>query len=171
MLKKNLHLVLIMKDLKGKLKDMFLDEVAELKVDFSSNVRAWGIEYQNLIAFMYKSGITDDSEVESALEKAVFNRAQKDYKILIGPSMTKHPDHLGDLAPYGLAYAIQHGQFSDEEIGEIDFDGDKEDFLNEFGGDGLIERLRSALLYPEPYSKEELEGGRRNRCYCCVECR
>jgi hypothetical protein len=106
---------------------------------------------RDTISFLYDQGILDDNSIEGALEYAVIKQAKKDYNTMTarGRSRVIYPDHVG--MPECLAYALDHGTFSERELRNIHFDhGDTAaTFSQKYVRENLLSRLREELLNPE----------------------
>ena len=107
-----------------------------------------------LFKHLYNENIIDDVSIEGSLEKAVIERARKDYRLAIRTGNDViFPDHF--LRPEIFAYALSKKVFSDRELNKVRFDHGEnpEIFQTTYGKDNLLATLREELLNPKPLPK------------------
>jgi hypothetical protein len=103
---------------------------------------------------LYAGGIIDDSSLVSALEDHAVNMARRIYEGATSAERPdSDPDHLG--MPGYLAYALDNGIFTPEQVERIPFRVTPEDFIQSHKGKDLIGRLKNELLNPK---KVEFSG-------------
>lgn len=110
--------------------------------------------YEQLSA-LHNTGVISDQDIERALEVAVLRQAKKDYKLVTrGIVSLTFPDELPD--PIFLAYAIEKGFFSKDELKMIRFDHGEtiETFPIGYRTSELLGDLRQRVL-TKPKPKED----------------
>ena len=118
--------------------------IKDLEGQFNiSNLDKYVSENGKTLNFLYNKGIIDDTSIEGVLEKVVIREARSDFLLMINNKRPYviYPDHL--LRPECLAYALDKGKFSKEEIEQIPFDhGDTAKiFVQRYNKENLIKEL------------------------------
>ena len=101
-----------------------------------------------VLNFLYKKNIIDDSLIEEALKNPVIKCIKGEIKRNLHPA-----DHF--FKPEYLAYTLENDLLSKEEIKQICFDhGDTtQSFIRQYGRKNLLSDLREELLNPKPLLK------------------
>lgn len=95
----------------------------ELTESLISHLHGWGQTEYNFIKFCLENNIVDLREVRELVHTHLLVLGRKNYDWLFEPGPhQKWPDH--SPSPVALAYAIEHGEFSAEELTRIEFDHD-----------------------------------------------
>ena len=131
--------------------DSILTDLAD--VYFRTNVDHF--PHQEDIRNFYQQGDITDEQIENALEQAVRSQARDDFDYLTNSSAPaqRYPDHLSGTEPM-FAHAIEHGVFTGEELGEIQFDhGGIMSYGREYFNPDLISKLKEKLLGDEILGK------------------
>jgi len=102
------------------------------------------------IAKLYAEHVISEPELDAALEQAVLKTARQDYEFLTGSHnhTYRFADHLP--IPEILAYGVQKGLFTGEEISKIPFDHGMTaaSFCDSYLRQSLFEKLKKDLLKP-----------------------
>ena len=120
----------------------------ELYLRFSTKDEA------NILKEFCDEGMIDYDFIEQDLKYAVYRRAGKDYGAML--KLDEKPAHFGH--PKFLAYVMEQGEFTEEQINKIPSEGfvadeggyTREIFLQEYREENLLSELRERLLHPEP---------------------
>lgn len=122
------------------------------------------------LAFLYSEKIIGDEELDKAIEGAVLKQARADYEFLIGRRTSYNwADSLPMRVREVLAYGIEKGIFSDEELEKIPFDHGENPgiFCQKYGNENLISELREKLLKPSAGKHKEVTGKLDPHPACC----
>lgn len=147
-----------------------------------------GLKTESLLTFLTKMRITDNklqfrpndyqvfqtliengdiqpSELELALEEAIFSQAQEDYTVMTRPnnSYTIYPDHC--CSPRCFGTAILYDKFTPNQLREIKFDhgDDAQSFAKKYGKPNLPEILREELMS----GANDYQPLETNSSHCC----
>lgn len=138
------------------LKDILKTAIMEdLKQADMLKIQFYGIKNQETLNFLYRRGVIDDSSIESALEVVVLNQARQDYTMVTN-KRTNFPTSADQISrPDCLAYALDKGKFSPEEIKKIPFDhgASVETYCKRYGKENLISIVKEELFNSKPLPK------------------
>jgi len=130
-------------------------------------VDLYSVRKQNLLLYAHRKGLVNDSDIDDALEQGVFENARRFYKQVVAGR--EYPDHVA--FPEFLVYGILNNQFSEQEVGRIKFDHEKDvaEFCRTYGIPNLIGGLRQKLLTPKPVPSP-VPGGHSESGGFCESC-
>jgi len=122
--------------------------LADLENIDLTSLPSYALANHSIISFLYRSNILDDSSIENVLRTAVMCNAARYYGLVVssgGEFKCTNP-----VRPELLAYAIQHGRFTETELKRIKFVHGKtaETFCKTHRTNNLLEKLRYGLLNP-----------------------
>jgi hypothetical protein len=144
-------------DLGSAVKETLLNELQDLDISYlgdnHNNHNNHTKINSDIISFLISKGIVKETEIDSALEQAVVTDARRSYHAIVrGLGFYKDDPDITDIIsnPSSLAYAIDKGFFSKEEIEKIPFNkGDTvESWKNRYLKKDYIAKLREKLISP-----------------------
>jgi len=136
--------------LRDALRTATIEELSRLNL-LTLNISYARVNHE-VLKFLYEREIIDDFSIEEALETPVFNLARNYYQMMTrkGKSHITSADQLA--RPECLAYALDKGMFTRQEMRQIPFDdGDTvRIFTGRYNLEKLLPALREELLNPKP---------------------
>lgn len=156
-----------------KLNEKILNVLADISENIG-NIKEYRKNKHSLLNYMYKKGMIDDLDIESAIDAGIRSEARTYFSIIKMNDKDGgyYPDDISH--PEFIAYCIKQGEFSKEEISRIIFDGENsEEFCRLYGRKNLVSKLREKILnYKESINEETVPFISVDWCYdgpCTVD--
>ncbi|MBT4824806.1 hypothetical protein HN695_07375 [Candidatus Woesearchaeota archaeon] len=116
-----------------------------------STLNTFAKEYGAMIYSLYQEKVISDRDIDTALEKVIYEQAAKDYGRMTNEKRT-HPLHADHVERTDcLAYALEKEAFSVEEVQQIPFDHGQNQitFVARYRNENLLRELREKLFQQE----------------------